>query len=196
MTEPSKNTRISTLLKASFDKPFWFFFSFATLMGTLCYFILGPDDFLIAIRNDVGELLGILPRMVEIRLLLAGFIWMIPPGKFESLVGRYRGFSGMLLAEFAGIITPGGPSAAFPFLAIIGRAGADRGIMVCYITSWALIGVQRIMVWDLPFMGAENTLTRLVVSLPLPLLAGLIANQLRFKPIFGGTPASQDQNPS
>jgi uncharacterized membrane protein YraQ (UPF0718 family) len=187
MSEDSKPDRWLLLLRASFGMSFWLFAGFAGLMGTLCYYILGEEAFRTAVNNDVAELLAILPRVIA-ALTLAGFIWILmPKDKFSKLVGRYRGFGGLVLAEIAGIITPGGPSSAFPFLAIIGRAGADRGILVCYITSWALLGIQRIIVWDLPFMGAENTTLRFFVSLPLPLLAGLIAQKLPFTLSFGET---------
>ena len=184
------------MLKASFGVPFWIFAGFATLMGTLCYFILGPDAFSNAVNNDIAELIGILPRFIA-ALTLAGFIWiLLPRDKFSKLVGHYRGFSGLVLAEIAGIITPGGPSSAFPFLAILGHSGADRGVMVCYITSWALIGIQRIMVWDLPFMGADNTTLRFFVSLPLPLLAGLIAHRLPLTLIIGDKSHTQGPDQS
>lgn len=175
---------------AAFGKTFWIFAGFALLMGVLTHNILGPEMFHEALANDINHLLGIMPRVVA-ALTLAGFIWILmPKDKFSDMVGRYRGMKGLMLAEVAGFITPGGPTAAFPFLAIIGRAGADRGVMVTYITSWAILGIQRILVWDLPFMGAEITLTRFLVSIPLPIIAGLIAQRLPFPMIIGD---EQDQ---
>lgn len=181
-----------TLLQASFGLSFWLFAGFALVMGTLCYIVLGPVAFSSAVTKDLQQLLGILPRVVA-ALALAGFIWILMPrDRFSQLVGRYRGFTGLVLAEMAGIITPGGPASAFPFLAIIGRAGADRGILVAYITSWALLGIQRVLVWDLPFMGAELTTTRFLVSLPLPIIAGLIAQRIPL-PLSFGEPQQQEQ---
>jgi len=185
MSNVTTPNRWILVLRASFGLSFWFFAGFAAITGTLCYFILGPETFHHAVSEDVRQLVSILPRVIA-ALTLAGFLWILMPrDKFSKLVGRYRGMSGLILAEIAGIITPGGPSAAFPFLAIIGRAGADRGILVCYITSWALLGIQRVVVWDLPFMGADVTTTRFLVSLPLPILAGLIAQRLPFTLTFG-----------
>jgi hypothetical protein len=63
-------------------------------------------------------------------------------------------------------------------LAVLGGAGADRGAMVTYITSWSMLGLQRILVWDVPFMGAEFSATRFVVCLSLPVIAGLLARRL------------------
>ncbi len=183
--------RLHILLRASFGYTFWLFAGFAILMGMICYSVLGPEIFKEAVSNDIDNLLGILPRVVA-ALTLAGFIWILMPrDKCSKFIGRYKGLTGLILAEVAGIITPGGPSAAFPFLAIIGRAGADKGIMVTYITSWALLGIQRVLVWDLPFMGAEITATRFLVSLPLPIIAGLIAQQLPLKIKLGGDSEKQ-----
>lgn len=160
------------------------FAAFALLMGLICYNVLGEETFREAVKNDIDHLLGILPRVVA-ALTLAGFIWILMPrDKFSKLVGRYTGLTGLVLAEIAGIITPGGPTSAFPFLAIIARAGADKGIMIAYISSWALLGIQRIVVWDLPFMGADITMTRFLVSLPLPIIAGLIAQRIPLPVVF------------
>jgi len=76
------------------------------------------------------------------------------------------------------MVTPGGPSAAYSLLAVLAVSGADRGPLVTYITAWALLGMQRILIWDVPFMGPEFAILRFVVCLPLPIVAGLIARQL------------------
>ena len=55
---------------------------------------------------------------------------------------------------------------------------------MAYLTAWELIAVQRMVVWEIPFMGTRFVLFRLLVSLPLPLLAGMIARSLAAR--FGG----------
>ena len=49
---------------------------------------------------------------------------------------------------------------------------------MAYITAWATLGLQRVLVWDVPFMGAEFAFLRILISLPLPVIAGLIARRL------------------
>ena len=85
-----------------------------------------------------------------------------------------------MLATLAGSVTPGGPASAFPPLAILAGTGADRGILVAYITSWALLGIQRIIVWDIPLMGIDFSMLRLLIGLPLPIIAGMVARRLPF----------------
>lgn len=169
---------LTELLKDGFGKSFWWFFAFALVMGAVCYQFLGPEAFHTAVRGDLKLLADMLPRVVA-ALTVAGMVWVLLPREwFSGLIGKDSGMKGLVIASIAGIITPGGPASAFPLLAVIGGAGADRGALVAYITSWAILGMQRILVWDLPFMGGEFTVTRFLISLPLPILAGLIARRL------------------
>lgn len=169
---------LKALLRDGFGKSFWWFLAFALTTGAVCYQVLGPEAFHTALAADLELLAGMLPRVVA-ALTVAGMVWvLLPRERFSRLIGSESGFRGLAIATMAGIITPGGPASAFPLLAVIGSAGADRGALVAYISSWAMLGMQRILIWDLPFMGAEFSITRFLVSLPLPILAGLIARRL------------------
>ena len=166
------------LLRDSFGLGFWGFAAFAVAAGSACYLILGADAFAEAVDEDLRLLATTVPRIVA-ALGVAGLVWvMLPRDRLIRLIGSGSGLRGLAIASAAGIVTPGGPSSAFALLAVIGGAGADRGVLVAYITSWSMLGLQRILVWDVPFMGAEFSLTRFLVSLPLPIAAGLIARWL------------------
>lgn len=154
------------------------FAALAVVMAITAWWVLGVERFFAALDRNLYSLAVTVPRMV-FALAAAGFIWvMLPRDVLSRFIGRNSGMRGLIIATAGGIITPGGPASAFPLLAILGGAGADRGIMIAYITSWAMLGMQRILVWDLPLMGTEFTLIRMLVSLPLPILAGLIARQI------------------
>jgi hypothetical protein len=168
----------SRLARTSFGAGFWGFFAFAIVAGATCWLVIGEAAFRDALESDVDLLLQMAPR-VAIALTVAGLLWVtLPRDRVSALIGTESGLRGLLLATAAGIVTPGGPSSAFALLAVLGGAGADRGAMVAYIASWAILGVQRILVWDVPFMGAEFSLVRFLVCLPLPIVAGLIARRL------------------
>jgi hypothetical protein len=49
---------------------------------------------------------------------------------------------------------------------------------VAFITSWTLLGYARALVWELPLLGSDFVLWRIVVALPLPLVAGLLARMI------------------
>ena len=166
------------LLKIGFGKSFWGFLAFAIVTGASCWLALGEAAFFDALRHDLDLIVRMMPR-VAIALTLAGLLWVtLPRDRVTALIGTESGMRGLLIATGAGIITPGGPSSAFALLAVLGGAGADRGAMVAYIVSWAILGVQRILVWDVPFMGAEFSMVRFFVCLPLPIVTGVIARRL------------------
>ena len=166
---------------------------FAAAMAATCYVVLGRDAFVGALARDRDLLAGVLPRVVAAQIV-AGFVWiMLPRDRVSAFLKQYSGRRGLIIAAAAGAITPGGPASAFPFLAILAGMGADVGILVTYITSWALLGVQRIIVWDMPFMGVDFSLLRFLIGAPLPILAGLVARRLPFTVAFEERPPPGDK---
>ena len=79
------------------------------------------------------------------------------------------------MATVAGSLTPGGPLTSFPVVIALYAAGANKGALVAYITSWAMIGIQRIIVWELPLLGPDITFIRVSASMLLPIIAGILA---------------------
>jgi len=166
------------LLKDAFGPGFFGFFAFAVVSGLICYAVAGGEAVANALANDIDVLLALLPRVI-VAISVAGLLWvLLPRDKVSHFVGRDSGLRGLFIATMAGTITPGGPTSAYALLAMLGAAGADRGAMIAYIAAWATLGLQRMLVWDLPFMGGEFAVVRFLVCLPLPILAGLIARRL------------------
>lgn len=177
------------LVRESFGRSFWFFVALAIGMGGLCYLVLGPDALAAAIERDI-ELLADLMLRVTAAQVMAGMLWVLLPRETISrFLQRNQGRRGLVIATFAGAITPGGPASAFPFLLILASSGADRGLLVTYITSWAILGVQRIIVWDIAFMGIDFSLLRFIIGLPLPIIAGMLARRLPINIAFESSPA-------
>ena len=175
---PTDRVHWASLVRSGFGKSFWLFVAFAAIMASICYAVLGPKAFEDALGRNTELLTGVLPRVVAAQLL-AGFVWvLLPRDRLSAFLQRNRGRRALFVAAAVGAITPGGPASAFPFLAILAGLGADIGVLVAYITSWALLGVQRVIVWDMPFMGVDFSLLRFLVGLPLPILAGMVARRL------------------
>ena len=45
---------------------------------------------------------------------------------------------------------------------------------IAMVVSWTLIGYGRAVAWELPILGADFTLWRIILSLPIPILAGAL----------------------
>jgi uncharacterized membrane protein YraQ (UPF0718 family) len=90
-------------------------------------------------------------------------------------VGTESGVKGILIATIAGIIMPGGPFAIFPIAGAFVAVGADVSAAITLITSWTLLGINRAVVWEMPFFGIEFVGWRTLAALPLPIIVGLTA---------------------
>ena len=166
------------ILSTAFGRGFFGFMAFAILVSIVCYLMYGMAAVEAVLREDMTLLVNMMPRVV-LALCVASLLWVVlPRDRMARLVGTESGLRGLIIAAIAGTITPGGPSSAYALLAVLAAAKADRGALVAYITAWALLGFQRILIWDMPFMGAEFSMVRFVVSMPLPILAGVIARHI------------------
>lgn len=168
------------LMRDSFGGDFKAFLAAAVLAGAGVLALKGWGVFVDAVMEDVARIGGLVPRIVA-AVSVAGLLWaMLPRDRMAKLIGPESSWRGLVVGTVGGVVTPGGPASAFPLLAMLGGAGADRGALVAYIVAWSTMGLQRILVWDVPFMGTDFSLTRFLISLPLPILAGLIARRLPF----------------
>jgi uncharacterized membrane protein YraQ (UPF0718 family) len=143
--------------------------------GALCYLLAGADAWRATTASSARLLAGIAPILVGAMLVGGYFQALVPRETVGRLLGGESGLRGLLLASAAGAVTPGGPFASFPLAAALYRSGADIGTTVAFLTSWSVLSLLRLAVWEIPLIGVELSLVRLLASLPLPLLAGIAA---------------------
>ena len=159
------------------DTSFLIFAGLALVAGAVCY-SRGKDVFSVGINSSLSLFLDIAPRL-SAAFLMAGFVEvLVPKDLVIKWIGERSGIKGILIATAAGVVTPGGPMISFPLIAALYRLGADFGPLVGYLTSWELMGIHRIIVWEIPFMGIRFALLRFTVSLLLPIIAALTAQRL------------------
>jgi uncharacterized membrane protein YraQ (UPF0718 family) len=75
-----------------------------------------------------------------------------------------------------------------PVIASIYSAGAGVGPIIALLTGRALLGVQMLIVWQIPFLGVEIPLARYIACLILPPFVGMAGAAL-YKLIAGPSPA-------
>jgi uncharacterized membrane protein YraQ (UPF0718 family) len=171
----------------AFDRSFWVFAGLAAVSGTACWFLVGKQAFYDSLVGDLWLLLSVLPKLIA-AMLLAAFIQVLLPREWVARwIGEQSGLKGFAIAAGAGALTPGGPMTSFPLVSALHAAGSGRGTLIAYLTSWATLGLQRILVWEVPLMGFEFACIRWIASLPLPFIAAGIA---RFIPRGKSDPRS------
>jgi uncharacterized membrane protein YraQ (UPF0718 family) len=155
----------------------WSMMSIAVLVAVCVVLVWRRDGI-----NGVTEILygdlalfgGILPRVLAGCLLGAFVTEILPHEKVSRSLGPESGLKGLLIGTAFGAILPGGPFTAYPVAAALLTVGADFGATIAMVVSWTLIGYGRAVAWELPILGTDFTLWRIALSLPIPILAGVL----------------------
>ena len=161
-----------------FDRIFIAVLVLAVASALLLYGIKGGDAVRAALEDDL-RLFALLAFFVPAVLFLsANFEVLTPRAVIERWLGAGAGLKGILIATVAGMFTPGGPWLAFPVVLALRRAGADWGPLVAYVTSWSLLSVTRILVFEIPLVGLDFVAVRYPATVLLPVLAGVVAGRI------------------
>ncbi len=116
-------------------------------------------------------------------LMLLGFLIaglaqaLIPRGIITDWLSEEAGFRGVLIGCVAGGLAPGAPYAVFPLVASIYQAGASLGVVVGFVSAWALWSVSRLPV-EMALIDPRAALIRYAVTFVVPPIAGLLAEIL------------------
>ncbi len=138
----------------------------------------GPHRIGQAFASGSGLFIGVLPNLI-LGFALAGFLHVLLPAELISRwMGEGSGAKGLWIGTVAGMLTPGGPFTHFPILASFLAKGAGVGPICAYIAAWALIGVNRLVVWELPILGPRIALVRFLASAGIPPLVGWLSSLL------------------
>ena len=143
--------------------------------GTIVFVRDGFDRFIAILTSDLWLFTTMLPKMAAGSLIAAFVTRLLPREVVARVVGSESGLLGLLVAIMMGAVLPGGPLTIYPVAGAFLVLGADAGTAVAFITAWNLLGYNRALIWELPFFGAEFVGWRIVIALPLPLLAGVLA---------------------
>jgi len=143
--------------------------------GAIVYLRDGTDRFIAILSNDLWLFTGMLPKMAAGCLIAAFVTRLLPREVVARVVGGESGIVGILIAMVMGAVLPGGPLTIYPVAGAFLLLGADVGTAVAFITAWNLLGYNRALIWELPFFGPEFVGWRILIALPLPIIAGLMA---------------------
>ena len=128
--------------------------------------------------DDLWLLIEIIPKVIAGTLIGELIRRLVPREVIVRWLGAGSGFRGLLIAAFVGFVFPAGPFTVFPLAAALLVIGADRGAAVAFVTAWLLIGLNRMLIWELPFFGADVVMLRAVLSCWMPLAAGWLARKI------------------
>ena len=123
---------------------------------------------------QTGQLIHKVWLYLLLGLFLGGLIQkLIPSTLIARWLGHTSGLKGIFTGSYLGIILPAGPYAHMPIIAAIYRAGAGVGPIIALYTGRAMLSLQLLVVWQIPFLGMEIPMARYIACLLLPPIVGL-----------------------
>jgi uncharacterized membrane protein YraQ (UPF0718 family) len=118
--------------------------------------------------------LSMFPRILMAVLVAGFFSVLVPADLIATWIGKESGLKGILIASMVGGFIPGGPIICFPLVLIFIRAGAGLAPLMALLTAWSVFAFNRILAFEIPLMGARFAGLRILSSLCLPPLAGIL----------------------
>lgn len=113
--------------------------------------------------------------VLGIAFVIVGYVAVLSPTELvRHWIGPASGLRGILVAEFVGMLLPGGPYVVFPLIAVLYESGASLAAVITLVTSWSTTALLTLS-FELPFMGTRFALIRWGLGLTIPLLAGTAA---------------------
>ena len=147
----------------------------AVLAAIACYIIRGEQAVFDGVHEAGSQLGGVFLQLFCGIVVASAISVLVPRDKVRGWLGSESGARGLVIASALGAIMPGGPFASFPLVLALAKAGADIGALIAFLTAWAALSLSRLLIWEIPLLGFDFGMLRLVASLPLPLLAGFLA---------------------
>ncbi|MDP3879204.1 MAG: permease [Dehalococcoidales bacterium] len=144
------------------------------LIAVTIAFLTGGGQLALAGLRQAGRLAGTIWFRLILGFTLGGLIQvLVPRALIARWLGPASGLKGILIGSYTGMLMSGGPYVFLPIIASIYRAGAGVGPVIALLAGRSLLGIEMLIVWQMPFFGIQLPLARFIASLLLPPLIGL-----------------------
>jgi uncharacterized membrane protein YraQ (UPF0718 family) len=156
------------------DIPTLILWVIALIVGAIAFFRPGKLH-IQGMKRSLEYVLIMFPRIL-MALLISGFFSVILPADLVAAwLGKEAGLRGILIASLVGGFTPGGPLISFPIVFILFQNGAAIPPIIAFLTAWSVFGFHRIIAYEIPLVGVRFVAVRILSSVILPPLAGILA---------------------
>lgn len=151
------------------------------LSGAGVWITRGPERFLELLWSDLSFALTLLPKIFGGIVLATALGLCLPRARVLALIGPDSGWRGLVISAVAGAVMPGGPHVIYPLTLALIAAGADLAAGVTIVSAWVLLSLNRTLVWELSFIPVEYVALRFLLTLPVPVLLGLVVRALALR---------------
>ena len=143
------------------------------------------------VQRAIEQFSKLVPRMF-FALIAAGFIaQLIPQELIAQFLCKSAGLQALVVAAAVGLVVPAGPVIAFAIAVVFAKGGASSAALITFISSWTIFATHRILIYELPLLGASFLRLRVASVFFIPFVAGLLALGIGFLTKFGSVILSQ-----
>ncbi len=153
-------------------------FIVAVIVLYTAVYLTNPKNVRTAFNSTLYQLFhpeqGFMYLIVAAFLISSMLVLILPKEQISAWLGKESGIRGISIGTALGALTPGGPFLTFPILVGFWKAGTGVGTIIAYLTSWSLLGINRVLIWELPFFGPKFVAVRIIISLIIPFILGFV----------------------
>lgn len=147
------------------------------LAALLLFYAVRRGKALEGLRIAISSLRRTLAVLL-VAFLIIGYVNVLGTEELiQSWIGPESGWSGLIVGTLVGMLLPGGPYVVFPLIGVLYQGGAGIGAAVALITSWAMLAFISVA-FELPLMGWRFAAIRWGLGLPVPIMAGAVAQMV------------------
>jgi hypothetical protein len=161
------------------DTGFTIIIAIALVSAVLVWIQKGQAVFWSVLGENLLFGLMLLTKIISGVFLASVIPLMLPRDKVQHWIGPESGFRGLWAAALAGIAIPGGPSVTLPLAGGLMFAGADLAAGITMVTAWALLSLNRTLIWEMSFLPPHLVLLRVAMTVAIPVALGWIVRRFQ-----------------
>jgi uncharacterized membrane protein YraQ (UPF0718 family) len=135
----------------------------------------GDGTLAAGLQSGGRTFISVLPLLLSVFVIVGLASFLVPRELIARWLGESAGLRGILLGTALGALSPPSVFVAFPLGATMYQAGAGIGAVVAYLSAWALFSIFRLPL-EYSFLGAHLLGVRILATVAVPPLAGIVAN--------------------
>jgi uncharacterized membrane protein YraQ (UPF0718 family) len=125
------------------------------------------------IKKGISIFVNLLPSLLNLLVLVAIVLSLIPQSKIVALLGKESGIDGYTLAAMIGSISLIPGFIAYPLCGILVKAGVKPGVIAVFVTTLMMVGILTLPL-EAKFFGVRTALLRNGLSFIGALVIGLL----------------------
>jgi len=152
-------------------------FAGVTGFALLASFVLDREKTVRGLKKGAKMFLSIVPPFLNILIVVAIMLFLVPESLIEGYTGSNSGISGMLIAAVIGSIALIPGFISYPLAAALLAKGASYQVIAVFMTTLMMVGVVTLPL-EIKYFGKKAAIARNILNLIAALAIGICVGVL------------------